>query len=122
MKSKTKIAKQLQRKTNDGLVKTILAAKKEKAWLNIAEELSKPKRKRNEMNLNEIDEKIKNEKKVLVLGKVLSQGEIDKKIKVIALNFSEKAREKLLKAGCEISTIIEEIKSNPSMKEVKILK
>ena len=47
---------------------------------------------------------------------------IDKKIKVTAFNFSEKAKEKLLSAKCAISYIIDEIKSNPSAKGIKILK
>jgi len=38
------------------------------------------------------------------------------------LNFSKKAEEKLKKAGCEIITISEEIKKNPEMKGLKILK
>ncbi len=48
--------------------------------------------------------------------------EIDKKLKVVALNFSEKAREKLLSAKCEVSNILDEIKSNPSANGIKIIK
>ena len=58
----------------------------------------------------------------MVPGKVLSQGEISKKIKVVALSFSEKAKEKLLKANCEILSILEEIKKNPDAKRIKILR
>lgn len=122
VKSKTLIEKQLQRKKNPELVKTLLAAKKNDSWLEIASILSKPKRKRINLNLSEINKKTKDEKKILIPGKVLSQGEINKKIKVISLSFSEKAKEKLLKAGCQISNILEEIKSNPSAQGIKILK
>lgn len=117
-KSKTKISKQLEKKTNPELAETILLAKKNSAWLEIAGILSGPRRKRVNLNLNEINSK---EKGVVVPGKVLSQGKIDKKIKIAALNFSEKAREKLLKSGCEIKTILEEIKSNPSAEGLEIL-
>jgi len=74
------------------------------------------------LNLEELGKKIKDEKIVVVPGKILSQGEFDKKIKVVALNFSDKAKEKLKKSGLEISTILEEVKKNPEAKGVKILK
>ena len=122
MKTKSKIEKQLQRKTNSQLVETIIACKKNKAWLKIAEILSGPRKNRLNLNLNELNKKIKDEKVVVVPGKVLSQGELDKKIKVVALDFSEKATEKIKKSGIETLTILEEIKKNPEAKGVKILK
>jgi len=121
MKSKTLIGKQLHRKNNQELVDTLLAAKKGDSWIEVAHILSGSSRKRVSLNLEDFKD-LKGGEKILVPGKVLSQGEIDKKIKVIALNFSEKAREKLSKAGCEVSTILEEIKSNPSAEGIKILK
>lgn len=119
VKSKTLIDKQLQRKRNPELVETLMAAKKNDSWLEIASILSGPKRKRINLNLNEIN---KEDGKIVIPGKVLSQGEVNKKIKVIALSFSEKAKEKLLNSGCEVSSILEEIKSNPSAEGIKILK
>ena len=120
MKSKTLIEKQLQRKTNSALVETIIACKKNSAWNEIAGILSGSRGKRKEINLENLN-KI-NDKKILVPGKVLSSGEITNKTKIIALNFSEKAKEKILKSGCEISNILEEIKSNPSAKGIFVLK
>jgi len=122
MKTKSKIEKQLQRKTNSKLVETIIACKKNKAWLNVAEILSGSRKNRTTLNLEELNEKIKSEKIVLIPGKILSQGELDKKIKVIALTFSEKAKEKLKKSGVETLTILEEVRKNPEAKGVKILK
>jgi len=121
MKSKTKISKQVDRKTNKELVETILAAKKSKPWLGVAGKLSSPRRKFSSANLSEINEKVGDNKKILIVGKVLSQGDISKKVKIVALNFSEKAKEKLLKGKVNFSTIAEEIKSNPEMKDLKIL-
>jgi len=43
-------------------------------------------------------------------------------MEIIALGFSEKAKEKLLKKGCEVKTILEEIKSNPSAEGIKIFR
>lgn len=122
VKSKAKIEQQLQRKTNSVLVETIIAAKKKKEWNKIAEILSSPRRKRIDINLDKINLEAKAGDTVLVPGKVLSQGEINKKIKVVALSFSEKAKEKLLKAKCDVSDMLDEIKKNPGAKGIKILK
>ncbi|MDP2628757.1 MAG: 50S ribosomal protein L18e [Nanoarchaeota archaeon] len=121
MKSKTKISKQSKRKTNSILVETIMLAKKNKNWLKVAEILSGPRKRMVNKNLKEIGIEIKEGEKIIVPGKVLSQGDIDKKIKIVALNFSEKAKEKLIKTGCETSYIMEEIKKNPEAKGIKIL-
>ncbi len=121
MKSKTKIEKQLQRKDSVELIKTIISAKKNKFWIKIAEILSGPRKNRINLNLNEINKKVEEEDIVVIPGKVLSQGGVNKKIKIVALNFSGKAKEKLLQSECEILSIIEEIKKNPVGKGVKIL-
>jgi large subunit ribosomal protein L18e len=121
MKTKTKIEKQLKRKTNTELVDTIIAAKKKPKWVNVAASLSTPSRNRISVNLSDIDKQSKEGEGVVVPGKVLSQGDLTKKIKIVALNFSEKAKEKIKKAGCEGVSILEEIKSNPDFKDIKII-
>ncbi len=123
IKSKTLIEKQLQKKNNPELVETLIKAKKGEKWLEVAGIISGSRRKRTNLNLDEINKEIKKDgEKILVPGKVLSQGEINKKVKVIALSFSKKAQEKLLKSGCQTSTILEEIKLNPSAEGFRILK
>ena len=122
VKSKTKISKQLKRKSNSDLVETILIAKKNIKWLEIASLLSGPRRKFTNFNLDEINEKSKDGETVVIAGKILSSGNLDKKITVVALNFSERAREKLLKSKIPFLSIFEEIKKNPDGKNVKILK
>jgi len=122
MKSKTSIEKGIQRKRNTKLVKTIIVAKKSENWFEVARILSNPKRKRVNINLEKIDKESKEGNIIVIPGKVLSQGEINKKIKVVALNFSEKAKEKLLKSKSEVLSILEEIKKNPQAKGIKILK
>jgi large subunit ribosomal protein L18e len=122
MKSKTKIEKQLERKNNPDLVKTIILAKKNPAWIEAARILSGPRKLRIDLNLDQINKETKDGEKVVVLGKVLSQGKIEKKIKIIALAFSERAKEKILKENCEFSTIIEEIKRNPNAEKLRFLK
>ena len=122
MKSKTLIEKQIQKKRNSELVQTIIAAKKQKNWIEVASILSRPRKQTKNINLGELDKEAKEGEKIIVLGKVLSQGEITKKIDISALKFSQKAKEKLLKSQSKISTILEEIKKNPEAKGIKILK
>jgi len=122
VKSKKLIEEQLQRKTNPELVKTIIAAKKKKNWLEVAAVLSSPRTKKIAMNLDKINDEAEEGEIVVIPGKVLSQGELNKKIKVVALSFSEKAKEKIEKAKGETLTILEEIKKNPEAKKVRFLK
>ncbi len=121
MISKAKIEKKLERKTNPELVETIILAKKNSPWIKVANKISGPARKKMIFNLDEIDSQIKEGETAVIPGKVLSLGEIRKKVKISALDFSEKAKEKLKKAGVGINTILEEIKKNPDAKNVKIL-
>lgn len=122
MKSKTKIEKQIQKKTNSNLVETIIQAKKKKEWLNVANIISGSRRQRPSINLDKIDKESKEGETILIPGKVLSEGNLSKKIKVVALNFSKKAKEKLLNAKCEVVTMDQEIKNNPEAKGIKILR
>ncbi|MAH03561.1 50S ribosomal protein L18e [Candidatus Pacearchaeota archaeon] len=122
MKSKTTINKQAKKKTNLKLVETIISAKKNDNWLNIARIISGPSKKRIDINLEKINEETKEGEIIVIPGKVLSDGEITKKLKIIALAFSEKAKEKILKSNSEYSYIIEEIKKNPEAKGIKIIK
>ncbi len=122
MKSKTKISKQLEKKTNSELVETILTAKKNSGWLEVAGILSGSRKNRKNLNLGELEKLSEKEKIIILPGKVLSQGDFNKKIKICALDFSERAKEKLLKSGCQVSSILEEIKSNPSAKGIFVVK
>jgi len=120
MKSKTKIEKQAKNKTNSELVETIFLAKRNSSWIEIASALTGPRKLRRNVNLNEL-EKVSSDA-VVVCGKILSDGEIKKKLRVAALGFSEKARSKLLEAGCEIKSISEEIKENKNKEGIEIIK
>ena len=122
MKSKTLIEKQMQRKKNQELVETIIATKKKKELFKIAEILSSSRKNKININIEKINKEAKQGDTIVVPGKVLSQGDIDKKIKVIALSFSEKAKDKLLKSKCEVSNILEEIKKNPEAKGIKLFR
>jgi len=122
MKSKTKISKQIKRKLNPELVETINLCKKNNKWLEIASILSRPRKQRINLNLEAIENQSQEGDRIIIPGKVLAQGELSKKIKIIAFDFSDKAREKLLSSKCEVSSILNEIQLNKEMKGVKILK
>ena len=127
MKSKTLISKQWKRKLNPDLAETILEAKKNKKWLEIAGILASPRRRKISVNLEQInkiaeEQKVKESEKIVVPGKVLGQGELKKKLKIVAFSYSTSALEKLNQGKVVFSTILEEIKSNPDAKGIKILK
>lgn len=122
MKTKTQVEKQLQRKSSPEIVETIIASKKNEKWLNIGGMISGPRRKRIDINLGEINKQAKDGDIIVVPGKVLSQGELTKKIKIVALSFSEKAKENILKSKCDFSSILNEIKKNPEAKGINILR
>lgn len=117
--SKTKIEKRIRKKVNPFLVETLIKLKKSKP--EIAKILARPVKKQAKFNLRDI-EKHGNLKSVVVLGKVLSVGDLTKKVKIVALSASEKAKEKILKSGSEFVNILEEIKKNPELKGLEILK
>ena len=96
IKSNTKIEKQLKKKTNSELVETIILAKKNKGWNEVASIISSPRRLKLELNLDRLNKETKAGETAVIPGKILSLGKIEKKIKAVALAFSEKAREKLL--------------------------
>ena len=118
MISKTRIEERISNKRNPEIVDTIELAK-EKGFLEIAKKLSGPKSNYINLNIEELNQ-LKDDK-ILIAGKVLGNGEIKGKKKVIALGFSQSAKEKLKKAGCEVKTIMQEIKDNPKLEGVKII-
>ena len=97
-------------------------AKKEKvkAWEKLAEELSKPTRKRREVNIYKIDRYTREDEIAVIPGKVLSEGNLTKKITVAAFKFSAKSKNKINKIGKAIS-LQQLIKENPKAKKVRIL-
>ena len=122
MKSKTKIDKQIKKKTSKELVETIINLKKHDKWLDVARILSGSRKNMVNLNLEKINNETKEGEIAIISGKVLSQGEINKKIKIVAFGFSEKAKEKLSRSKTEFSSINKEIKINPHGKGIKILK
>jgi large subunit ribosomal protein L18e len=113
--------------TNIYLRKLINLLKKEgkknnsKFWLYVAELLSRPTRKRVEVNLSKLNKYTKDGDTVIVPGKLLGYGMINKKITVAAWRYSLNAKEKLEKSGIKILTIEDLLKENPKGSNIKII-
>ncbi len=120
MKSKTKIENQLRKKTNPELAKTIILAKSNPAWLDVASALTSPAKQMPQINIDRINKEESDT--IAIPGKVLSQGELTRKVKVIAFKFSKKAKEKIEKSGSKVVSFLDEIENNKDAKGVKILK
>jgi len=115
--SKTKIEKRLRQKKDNFLVETIIKLKKTNP--EVAKELARPKRRWAEVNLKDLDMV---EGDVLVAGKVLSSGEIRKAKKVVAWSASKKAIEKMKEAKVSFVKITDEMKKNPKLNNLVIVR
>ena len=114
---KNQIEKRLRSKTDSALVETIIKLKKTNP--EVAKELSRPKRRWPAVNLKEL---AMIEGDVLIAGKVLSAGDLDKAKKVVAWSASEKAIEKMKTAKANFVLITEEIKKNPELNGLSIVR
>jgi large subunit ribosomal protein L18e len=92
-----------------------------KFWLYVAELLSRPTRKRVEVNLSKLNKYTNDGDTVIVPGKLLGYGMINKKITVAAWKYSLNAKEKLEKSGIKILTIEDLLKANPKGSNIKII-
>ncbi|MEF8880110.1 MAG: 50S ribosomal protein L18e [Candidatus Thermoplasmatota archaeon] len=114
-------------KTNPILITLIHELKKKaeendtQLWKDIALRLEKPSRNWAEVNLGKISKNLDDKEIAVVPGKVLSTGNVDKKIKVAAWDFSDKAIEKIEKAGGKHMNIKELLDKNPKGENVRIM-
>lgn len=115
--SKSKIEKRMAMKSDPELVSTIITLKKTNPF--VAKELAKPKRRWPAINLKDI-EMIKGD--VLVAGKVLSAGDLTESKKIVAWSASKKAIDKMKDVKASFVSIVEEMKKNPELNGLKIIK
>ncbi|MCX6670819.1 MAG: 50S ribosomal protein L18e [Euryarchaeota archaeon] len=114
-------------KTNPALISLIEDLKKSSyenkapIWKDIAQRLEKPLRNWPVVNLHRIDLYVHEKETALIPGKVLSPGKLTKKVSIAAWSFSEKAHEKIKKAGGKTLTIEELMKNNPKGKDIRIV-
>ena len=114
----------MKNKSNNTLVSLIEALKKAEKpiWKKVADELSKPRRSKVEVNLSKLDESAANRLTILVPGKVLGSGSISKKVSVAAYSFSESAKHIISQAGGKTMSIENLQSANPDGKGVVIIK
>ena len=114
-------------KTNPTLITLIHELKKHanenKApiWKDIAIRLEKSSKNWPVVNLDKINRFTSEKETALIHGKVLSNGELTKKVSIAAWAFSDKAQEKIKKAGSKHMSIEELMKHNPKGKDIRIL-
>jgi len=94
---------------------------KAKIWLDIAEKLAKPSRKRITVNLSRLNRYTQKNETAVVPGKVLGAGEIKHPITVASFAFSKKAKEKIKAANGKCLSFFDLIKKNPKGSSVKII-
>ena len=90
-------------------------------WLRVADLMRRPRRRRVEVNLGEIDRQTEGGDTVVVPGVVLGKGRIDKSVRIGALKFSGSARRKIADLGGRALKIEEIVADNPKGTDVKIL-
>jgi len=115
------------RKTNPMLISLIQELKKQSnekdvaLWKDIAVRLEKSSKNWPEVNLDRISRYTSEKEIALIPGKVLSDGDLTKKVSIAAWSFSQKAEEKIKKAGGKTMTIEELMKAYPDGKNIRIL-
>ena len=85
------------------IIKAVVSAKKagknKSIWKRVSKLLLSPRRKRIAVNVSKISKHTSNGQTAVVPGKVLGIGDLDHKVDVVALSFSESAKEKIKKSG-----------------------
>jgi large subunit ribosomal protein L18e len=74
---------------------------KKKIWKDLAKRLEKPTRHNVVVNVEKLDKMAKKfkGKTIIVPGKILSKGEFEEKTKIVSINASQKAIEKISEKG-----------------------
>ncbi len=121
--SKTRLARQANKKQNPELRTSILLLKKQKNvfWHKVAKLLSRPKRKSISVNLDKINKVAKENSTILVAGKILARGDLNKKLAISAFKTSGEAKNKIKSSGSSYLTISELIKKDPEAKNIKLI-
>ncbi|MHA1631078.1 MAG: 50S ribosomal protein L18e [Candidatus Heimdallarchaeota archaeon] len=98
------------------------ADKKHSFWTVLSKKLAKPRRQRSVVNLSKISRYAKSDELVVIPGKVLASGEIKGSYTIAALNFSEVAEAKIVKAGGKVLSLQELLKLPASeLQKIRIL-
>ena len=106
------------------LISELVKASKEgssNVWSAVADELSKVRRNRREVNVHRLEKYTGEGDIVVVPGKVLGDGSLTHKVDVAAYRFTVGAEKKIKDAGGKAMSITELIKKNPKGAKVKLI-
>ena len=95
---------------------------KQPIWARLAEDLSKSRKNRSEVNLDKISKYSKAKDTVVIAGKVLANGELEHEVTIACFKASDGAKSKVEKAKGKIISIKELVEKNPKGSKVIILK
>ncbi|MFQ5761456.1 MAG: 50S ribosomal protein L18e [Candidatus Bathyarchaeia archaeon] len=90
-------------------------------WRHVADRLEASTRQRLAVNLSRINRYTDGNDVAVVAGKALSEGEISHPVTVAAFAFSQRVRDKILKAGGRCVTLEELLAENPSGSNVRLI-
>ena len=119
--------KQINRKSNSTLVKTILelkeASRKNEAplWRSIANRLEGSSSNWPSVNVSKLEYNINKNGKAIIPGKLMGTGIVTKKMTVAAYSFTDSAKEKIQSAGGKCLTYNEMIKATPKGTNVTVI-
>jgi large subunit ribosomal protein L18e len=91
-------------------------------WLDIADNLAKPKSQRASVNLSRINRHTQRRDVVIVPGKILGTGTLDHSVTVASFDASSKAKEKLKASKAKYISIPELVEKNPTGTNIKIIR
>ncbi|MFL2939883.1 MAG: 50S ribosomal protein L18e [Candidatus Poseidoniales archaeon] len=119
--------KQISRKSNSELVKTIDELKKASRendapiWKSIANKLEGPSRNWPVVNISKLEYNVSKNGKAVIPGKIMGSGTLSKKVTVSAYSFTKSAVEKIEGAGGKCMIYNDFIKKNPTGKDVVVI-
>ena len=96
---------------------------KKKVWKSLAEEINKPARHKKPINMWQLNNIAKKQKGIFITAsKILSFGEIEAKVSVVAPEYSDKAKEKIEKAGGQLTRLEEFLEAKETKGEIILIK
>jgi large subunit ribosomal protein L18e len=91
-------------------------------WGDVADTLSKPRRRHAEVNLSRIERYAREEETVVVPGKVLGSGALRTPVAIAAVDFSSSAETKIEQADGEAVSLTDAIERNPDGSGVRVIR
>ncbi|MFP4005465.1 MAG: 50S ribosomal protein L18e [Candidatus Hadarchaeia archaeon] len=107
-----------------GLIERLRKKEKETSsplWGDLADRLSKPNRRRAEVNISQINRHADEESIVVIPGKVLGSGRLEKTVTVAAFDFSGRARMRIQESGGEAISIDNLLTEVPEEEKIRIM-